>query len=251
MKVVCWTPWCIVNNRWNNGKYNRKRYIAPNLSGYNWQSLLWNSLWLSFFAVYRLGSEFFHRGVVGFYYLRGWWFYNEMSNVLIFMWCFSTILVRFCRFRGVFLAYFVVFSMFCDRLFVLSGRGKKKLFYKNSWYWKLGCTMVFCLDAEETSEAVCAGCLNVVDDEEFISALGQEWHMECFRLSSVSAVTMRINKQFEAVTNWRWKGIDFIVFSRLRLFVMHVFYGSGCEPEEILKIWNVCFFFVLNIFYRN
>lgn len=34
---------------------------------------------------------------------------------------------------------------------------------------------------EPSSDSVCAGCLNVLDDEEFIAALGQEWHMECFR----------------------------------------------------------------------
>jgi hypothetical protein len=30
-------------------------------------------------------------------------------------------------------------------------------------------------------ESVCAGCLNILDEEEFIQALNQEWHMECFR----------------------------------------------------------------------
>lgn len=36
-------------------------------------------------------------------------------------------------------------------------------------------------DEVDRSEAVCSGCLNIFDDEEVISALGQEWHMECFR----------------------------------------------------------------------
>lgn len=39
----------------------------------------------------------------------------------------------------------------------------------------------FLVLADDISETVCAGCLNVVDDEEVISAVGQEWHMECFR----------------------------------------------------------------------
>ncbi|KAL1130084.1 hypothetical protein AAG570_013023, partial [Ranatra chinensis] len=32
--------------------------------------------------------------------------------------------------------------------------------------------------------SVCAGCLNVLDEEEFIQALDQEWHTECFRCSA-------------------------------------------------------------------
>lgn len=28
---------------------------------------------------------------------------------------------------------------------------------------------------------ICAGCLNSLDDEEVVSALDQEWHLECFR----------------------------------------------------------------------
>ncbi|XP_023716661.1 LIM domain kinase 1 isoform X3 [Cryptotermes secundus] len=36
-------------------------------------------------------------------------------------------------------------------------------------------------------ESVCAGCLNILDEEEFIQALNQEWHMECFRCSACDA----------------------------------------------------------------
>lgn len=32
------------------------------------------------------------------------------------------------------------------------------------------------------SENICSGCMNIIDEDEFISALGQEWHTECFRL---------------------------------------------------------------------
>ncbi|KAK8721618.1 hypothetical protein OTU49_012665, partial [Cherax quadricarinatus] len=35
---------------------------------------------------------------------------------------------------------------------------------------------------EETS--VCAGCMNVIDEDEFFSALGQDWHTDCFRCSA-------------------------------------------------------------------
>lgn len=32
-----------------------------------------------------------------------------------------------------------------------------------------------------TDNAICAGCFNLIDDEEFVQALGQQWHTECFR----------------------------------------------------------------------
>ncbi|XP_045600504.1 LIM domain kinase 1 isoform X2 [Procambarus clarkii] len=35
---------------------------------------------------------------------------------------------------------------------------------------------------EETT--VCAGCMNVIDEDEFFSALGQDWHTDCFRCSA-------------------------------------------------------------------
>ncbi|XP_054279622.1 LIM domain kinase 1 [Macrosteles quadrilineatus] len=34
---------------------------------------------------------------------------------------------------------------------------------------------------------VCAGCLNHLDDDEFVQALNQEWHTECFRCSACDA----------------------------------------------------------------
>ncbi|GLH05264.1 LIM domain kinase 1 [Gryllus bimaculatus] len=42
-------------------------------------------------------------------------------------------------------------------------------------------------DAACAESSVCAGCLNVLDDDEFIQALNQEWHMECFRCSACDA----------------------------------------------------------------
>ncbi|XP_042860395.1 LIM domain kinase 1-like [Penaeus japonicus] len=35
---------------------------------------------------------------------------------------------------------------------------------------------------EETT--TCAGCMNVIEDDEFFSALGQDWHTDCFRCSA-------------------------------------------------------------------
>ncbi|XP_054717918.1 LIM domain kinase 1-like [Uloborus diversus] len=34
----------------------------------------------------------------------------------------------------------------------------------------------------DESASVCAGCLNVIDDDEFLQALSNEWHVDCFRL---------------------------------------------------------------------
>lgn len=28
---------------------------------------------------------------------------------------------------------------------------------------------------------ICAGCLNAIEDDEFIQALNQEWHIDCFQ----------------------------------------------------------------------
>ncbi|XP_063218880.1 LIM domain kinase 1 isoform X2 [Bacillus rossius redtenbacheri] len=42
-------------------------------------------------------------------------------------------------------------------------------------------------DTASSLEAVCAGCLNVISEEEFIQALNQEWHLECFRCSACDA----------------------------------------------------------------
>lgn len=33
----------------------------------------------------------------------------------------------------------------------------------------------------DNNELSCSGCYNFVEDEEYISALGQEWHADCFR----------------------------------------------------------------------
>lgn len=41
--------------------------------------------------------------------------------------------------------------------------------------------------AEENQEFECSSCLNGLHDEEYISALGQEWHAECFRCSACDA----------------------------------------------------------------
>ncbi|XP_043250508.1 LIM domain kinase 1 isoform X1 [Colletes gigas] len=37
---------------------------------------------------------------------------------------------------------------------------------------------------ESGGTITCAGCLNVIDEDEFIQALNQEWHLDCFRCSA-------------------------------------------------------------------
>ncbi|XP_071527349.1 LIM domain kinase 1 isoform X2 [Panulirus ornatus] len=37
-------------------------------------------------------------------------------------------------------------------------------------------------DQEETTK--CAGCMNIIEDDEFFSAVGQDWHTDCFRCSA-------------------------------------------------------------------
>lgn len=34
---------------------------------------------------------------------------------------------------------------------------------------------------ESGGTLICAGCLNAIDEDEFIQALNQEWHIDCFR----------------------------------------------------------------------
>ena len=33
----------------------------------------------------------------------------------------------------------------------------------------------------DNESSCCAGCLNLIDDEEVIEALDSEWHVDCFR----------------------------------------------------------------------
>ncbi|XP_076058385.1 LIM domain kinase 1 isoform X2 [Oratosquilla oratoria] len=37
---------------------------------------------------------------------------------------------------------------------------------------------------DEMESATCGGCMNVIDDDEFFSALSQDWHTDCFRCSA-------------------------------------------------------------------
>lgn len=38
--------------------------------------------------------------------------------------------------------------------------------------------------SSDTTMPQCSSCLNSLESEEYISALGQEWHTECFRCSA-------------------------------------------------------------------
>ncbi|KAG5881464.1 hypothetical protein JTB14_000892 [Gonioctena quinquepunctata] len=73
-------------------------------------------------------------------------------------------------------------------------------------------------EAEENilqSENVCAGCLNIIDEDEFISALCQEWHMECFRCSACDA----------ALSNWYFEK-DGLLFCKDDYWTR---YGEACQ----------------------
>lgn len=37
------------------------------------------------------------------------------------------------------------------------------------------------INHKEKNTSACAGCLNSIDEDECIQALGQEWHLDCFR----------------------------------------------------------------------
>ncbi|KAK5638346.1 hypothetical protein RI129_012641 [Pyrocoelia pectoralis] len=70
-------------------------------------------------------------------------------------------------------------------------------------------------ETEQHSDSFCAGCLNVLDDEEFICALGQEWHMECFRCSACDA----------SLSNWYFEK-DGLLFCRDDYWTR---YGECCQ----------------------
>ena len=36
-------------------------------------------------------------------------------------------------------------------------------------------------EEDECDSTSCGGCMNLIDDDEFFSAVGQDWHTECFR----------------------------------------------------------------------
>ncbi|XP_044740456.1 LIM domain kinase 1 isoform X2 [Chrysoperla carnea] len=70
-------------------------------------------------------------------------------------------------------------------------------------------------DDSESSATFCAGCLNSLDDEEFISALNQEWHMECFRCSACDA----------ALSSWYFEK-DGLLFCKDDYWAK---YGEACQ----------------------
>ncbi|KAL3271687.1 hypothetical protein HHI36_022160 [Cryptolaemus montrouzieri] len=72
-----------------------------------------------------------------------------------------------------------------------------------------------CTDCNDNSCNVCAGCLNIIDDEEIICALGQEWHLECFRCSACDA----------ALSNWYFEK-DGLLFCKLDYYSR---FGEACQ----------------------
>ncbi|XP_067015771.1 LIM domain kinase 1 [Anabrus simplex] len=70
-------------------------------------------------------------------------------------------------------------------------------------------------DTANSETAVCAGCLNIIDEEDFIQALNQEWHMECFRCSACDA----------ALSNWYFEK-DGLLFCKDDYWAK---YGEACQ----------------------
>ncbi|KAF5271995.1 hypothetical protein FQR65_LT04976 [Abscondita terminalis] len=70
-------------------------------------------------------------------------------------------------------------------------------------------------ESDQHSESSCAGCLNLLDDEEFICALGQEWHLECFRCSACDA----------SLSNWYFEK-DGLLFCKDDYWTR---YGECCQ----------------------
>ncbi|XP_030754913.1 LIM domain kinase 1 isoform X2 [Sitophilus oryzae] len=62
---------------------------------------------------------------------------------------------------------------------------------------------------------ICSGCLNLLDDEEVISALGQEWHTDCFRCSACDA----------ALSSWYFEK-DGLLFCKDDYWTR---YGEACQ----------------------
>ncbi|XP_017786726.1 PREDICTED: LIM domain kinase 1 isoform X2 [Nicrophorus vespilloides] len=76
-------------------------------------------------------------------------------------------------------------------------------------------------DEPEPTESVCAGCMNVVFDDEFVSALGQEWHMDCFRCTACDA----------SLSNWYFEK-DGLLFCKNDYWSR---YGESCQQcNEII-----------------
>nr|CAI5868496.1 unnamed protein product [Callosobruchus analis] len=66
-----------------------------------------------------------------------------------------------------------------------------------------------------TVNSNCSGCLNIIEEEEFVSALGQEWHIDCFRCSACDA----------SLSNWYFEK-DGLLFCKDDYWAR---YGEACQ----------------------
>ncbi|KAK0176070.1 hypothetical protein PV328_000243 [Microctonus aethiopoides] len=62
---------------------------------------------------------------------------------------------------------------------------------------------------------ICAGCLNAIEDDEFIQALNQEWHIDCFQCSACDA----------ALSSWYFEK-DGLLFCKDDYWAA---YGEACQ----------------------
>ncbi|XP_069685846.1 LIM domain kinase 1 isoform X3 [Periplaneta americana] len=78
-----------------------------------------------------------------------------------------------------------------------------------------GATNEEATDGASMESSVCAGCLNILDEEEFVQALNQEWHTECFRCSACDA----------ALSSWYFEK-DGLLFCKDDYWAK---YGESCQ----------------------
>ena len=55
-----------------------------------------------------------------------------------------------------------------------------------------------------TGQSVCAACLNVIHDEEFLEALSKEWHIDCFRYFSFAYLCLLFSMYSACVLSPVW-----------------------------------------------
>ncbi|XP_043286294.1 LIM domain kinase 1 isoform X2 [Venturia canescens] len=68
---------------------------------------------------------------------------------------------------------------------------------------------------EASGPLICAGCLNAIEEDEFIQALNQEWHIDCFQCSACDA----------ALSSWYFEK-DGLLFCKDDYWAA---YGEACQ----------------------
>lgn len=88
-----------------------------------------------------------------------------------------------------------------------------------------------------SESSVCAGCLNSIDEDEYIQALNQDWHLECFRCSACDA----------ALSNWYFEK-DGLLFCKDDYWAK---YGESCQDcGQVFVDKNMSDFMVWEFFFK-